>query len=79
MAKEQKTKKELETILLGRCDAAGMQIHSVTVFSSKDYGWDATYFSAPAFMQTYLPKFDTIKQELRAVHELKDETAPKPR
>jgi len=28
-------------------------------------------------IQTYLHDFDTIKQELRAVYDLKDETAPK--
>jgi hypothetical protein len=41
------------------------------VSPSKVYGWDANYLSGPAFIQTYLHEFDTIKQELRVVYDLK--------
>ena len=41
MAKPQKTKEELEALLMERCK--GMSIHSVTVFPSKVFGWETNF------------------------------------
>jgi hypothetical protein len=45
MAKPQKTKEQLEALLMERCK--GMPIQSVAVFPSKVYGWEATLMASP--------------------------------
>ena len=46
-AKEAKTTKELERLLLERCNAAGLNISGVTIVCQKGGFWSATFFAPP--------------------------------
>jgi hypothetical protein len=65
VAKEKKSARELEALILDRALQAGMNLQSVTVLPSKAYGWEANYMAAASLVTSYTSLFDGIVQELR--------------
>jgi hypothetical protein len=71
MTKPRKEGQELERMILERCRDAGMQIHSVKVFPSPAYGWDANFVASAALVIGYRSRFEAIVSQIRAEFDLK--------
>jgi hypothetical protein len=69
MAKEQKTKQQVEALLMERCQ--GMPIQSVAVFPSKVYGWEATLMASPHLVVGLQGPFEAIVRQAREEFDLK--------
>ena len=69
MAKPQKTKEQIEALLMERCKE--LPIQSVTVSPSKAYGWEANFIALPHFVTKLIAPFDVIVQEVRGRFDLK--------
>jgi hypothetical protein len=65
MVKEKRTKKELETTILGCCIARNLDVQRVIVWPSQTFGWYAGFAAAPALMVPYRASFERIVAELR--------------
>jgi hypothetical protein len=70
MARQKKTRRELEAMILDRCLQAGMKLESVKVFPSRLYLWGANYQADISVWMTYLPEFERIVDELRVSYDL---------
>ncbi len=69
MAKPQKTKEQIEALLMER--SQGMPIQSVAVFPSKVYGWEATLMASPHLVMNLQGPFEAIVQKMREEFDLK--------
>lgn len=68
MLKQQKTKHELEALILDKARAT-MQLDGVTVFGVGSQ-WQATFTAKPHLMMPYGALFRTIVMEMRGLYEL---------
>ena len=68
MLKQQKTKHELEALILDKARAT-MQIDEVTVVGAGTQ-WQATFAAKPHLMMPYGALFRTIVAEMRDLYEL---------
>jgi hypothetical protein len=66
--KQQKTKHELETLILDKARAT-MELDEVTVFGVGSQ-WQATFTAKPHLMMPYGALFRTIVMEMRALYDL---------
>jgi hypothetical protein len=66
--KQQKTRRELETLILDKARAT-MQIDEVTVLGVGTQ-WQATFAAKPHLMMPYGALFRTIVAEMRELYEL---------
>jgi hypothetical protein len=70
MAREKKTRKQLEAMIWDRCLQAGMKLESVKVFPSRRELWEASYQADPRLYtelrDTYATQFERIVDDLRA-------------
>jgi hypothetical protein len=66
--KQQKTKHELEALILDKARAT-MQLDEVTVFGIGSQ-WQATFSAKPHLMMPYGGPFRTIVMEMRGLYEL---------
>jgi hypothetical protein len=66
--KEQKTKLQLETLILERAQAT-MQLDGVSVFGAGSQ-WQATFSAKPHLMMPYSALFRTIVAEMRELYDL---------
>jgi hypothetical protein len=66
--KEQKTKTELEALLLEKAQAT-MQLDEVTVFGAGTQ-WQATFSAKPHLMMAYSALFRAIVAEMRGLYDL---------
>jgi hypothetical protein len=69
MAKPQKTKEQLEALLMER--SIGMPIQSVSVFPSRAYGWEATLVASPDLVIGLQAPFEAIVRAAREEFDLK--------
>jgi hypothetical protein len=69
IAKTQKTKDELQEILMNRC--IQLPIQSVMIFPNDQYGWTANFMASPNLLAELQVPFDAIVRELRAQYDLK--------
>ena len=68
MLKQQKTKRELETLILDKSRAT-MELEEVTVFGIGTQ-WQATFAAKPHLMMPYGALFRAIVTEMRDIYEL---------
>ena len=68
MLKQQKTKHELETLILDKARAT-MELREVTVFGVGTQ-WQATFAAKPQLMMPYGALFQEIVMEMRDLYEL---------
>ena len=68
MLKQQKTKTELEALILEKAQVT-MQLDDVTVFGAGTQ-WQATFSAKPHLMMAYGALFRTIVAEMRGLYDL---------
>jgi hypothetical protein len=73
MAKEKKTRKEIATLILGRCIERNLRVRRVTVLPSDLHGWVASFAADPNLVMIYTSRFENIVEALRETFELAED------